>query len=582
MYATSSGQRSLAQGRRYNSGASCYPRLGDKFIARRAHQSPGTLLNCRCEQTVAQATCDADFVEKDVKPARWQLAYNGLVAAAALAIALVRPGRSEAARLQESPVEHVAAQHTARDSQSPSRYEHRLAVYENQQAAAHQAASGDAETHGGTLQHIVNPVATVAEEARLTEANGAAVNGADTAWVLMSTTLVLMMTLPGLALFYGGLARVGSVSSILLQHLGVASIVSIVWLAFGYSVAFSTQGMVEGEMGIHSVVGALDKAFLRGVSEGSVVNTIPEYLWVMFQMTFAIITPCIMLGAFVERMKFSAVMVLCTLWVSVVYLPIAHAVWAGPGSLLGDLGALDFAGGLVVHIASGFSGLLVALMVGKRKKNSMGVHSAPMVMIGTCLLWVGWMGFNVGSALEAGASAAAAMVATQAATAASALTWMLLDAVHGKPSLVGACTGALAGLVTITPAAGFVGPMGSMLMGCIGAIMCRWMVETVKPKLGYDDSLDAFGVHGMGGFVGNIIVGIFAHPLFGGNQVGMLIAQQLAVQTFSGFAVAIYSLLGTFVLVKLTSLLCGGLRVPADVEAVGTDAELAESQAYQT
>ena len=354
------------------------------------------------------------------------------------------------------------------------------------------------------------------------------VNKGDTTWMLVSSALVLLMAIPALALFYGGLVRTKNMLSLLMQVFMIVAIMAIIWVTYGYSLAF-TGG---------TYVGGLSKAFLAGVGTGTYAATfsnnvyIPEYAFVIFQMTFACITPGLIVGAFAERVKFWPLMIFCVVWMTVVYLPIAHMVWywAGPdflsdntadAGLLWGMGALDFAGGTVVHINAGIAGLAGCIVIGKRLgygKENMAPHSLTMTMIGASLLWVGWFGFNAGSNLEANGLAALAFLNTFVATAAAALAWSLIEQVHhGRPSLLGAVTGAVAGMVAITPAAGFAAPMTSILLGLVVSPVCYLFVSIVKKKLAYDDSLDVFGVHGIGGIVGAIATGIVASPDLGGQ-----------------------------------------------------------------
>ncbi|RMD67914.1 MAG: ammonium transporter, partial [Gammaproteobacteria bacterium] len=331
----------------------------------------------------------------------------------------------------------------------------------------------------------------------------------DTAWMLTSTALVLLMTIPGLALFYGGMVRAKNVLSVLMQCFAITALVTVLWALYAYSLAFA-----EG----NAFVGGLSKAFLKGVGVDTLSGTIPETVFMTFQMTFAIITPALIVGAFVERMKFSALLWFMGIWVSAVYAPIAHWVWGG--GWLGELGALDFAGGTVVHINAGMAGLVAALVIGKRKgypTTPMPPHNLTLTMVGASLLWVGWFGFNAGSEVAADGTAGMAMAVTQIATAAAALAWMFTEwAVRGKPTLLGITTGAVAGLVAITPASGFVGPMGALVIGIAAGIICYFFAVHVKRALGYDDSLDVFGVHAIGGIIGALLTGVFAAPFLGG------------------------------------------------------------------
>ena len=332
----------------------------------------------------------------------------------------------------------------------------------------------------------------------------------DTAWMLTSTALVLFMTIPGLALFYGGLVRVQNVLSVLMQCFALTGLITIVWIICGYSLAFNTAGMEAGKITLTSFVGGLGTMFLKGVGVDSLSGTIPETVFITFQLTFAIITPALIAGAFAERMKFSAMLIFSVLWSVVVYAPLCHMAWSGDGSLFGDIiGALDFAGGNVVHINAGIAALVAAILVGKRigyGTSAMPPHSLTLTVVGASMLWVGWFGFNAGSAVAADGAAGMAMLVTQISTATAAVAWMFVEwGKHGKPSALGIVTGAVAGLVAITPASGSVGPIGALAIGLVSGVVCFWGATSLKSKLGYDDSLDAFGVHGIGGIVGALV-----------------------------------------------------------------------------
>ena len=353
----------------------------------------------------------------------------------------------------------------------------------------------------------------------------------NTAWMLTSTALVLFMTIPGLALFYGGLVRSKNVLSVLMQCFTITAVVSLMWIIGLYSLAFDTTGMVKGVTNFHSFIGTFSKVFCRGISLNSLsalsatdARAIPETVFLCYQMTFAIITPALIIGAFAERMKFAAMLVFMATWSLLVYTPICHMVWSGDGSYLGSRwGALDYAGGTVVHINAGVAALVCALVLGKRRgypNVPMPPHNLSVAVVGAAMLWVGWFGFNAGSALAANGRAGMAMLATHTATATAALVWMSIEWVkNGKPSVLGIVSGAVAGLVAITPASGWVGPMGAIAIGAAAGGACFLGVTTVKRHLGYDDSLDAFGVHGVGGTVGAILTGIFAAPALGGLGV---------------------------------------------------------------
>eukprot|EP00241_Pyramimonas_parkeae_P002354 CAMPEP_0114246116 /NCGR_PEP_ID=MMETSP0058-20121206/12274_1 /TAXON_ID=36894 /ORGANISM="Pyramimonas parkeae, CCMP726" /LENGTH=525 /DNA_ID=CAMNT_0001359247 /DNA_START=43 /DNA_END=1620 /DNA_ORIENTATION=+ len=394
---------------------------------------------------------------------------------------------------------------------------------------------------------------------------------ADTAWVLTSTALVLFMTVPGLSAFYGGLVKRDSVLSVLMQCFAITCLMSVLWVVCGYSLSFSTVGMVEGARGLPSIIGGLDKAFLTGVTAESLTGTIPEALWCLFQMTFAIITPALMVGSFVQRMKFNAVMWYVFMWAFAVYFPACHMVWGGAGGFFADMGVLDFAGGIVVHITAGIGALVGAIMLGPRKENKLACGNITLTCLGTGMLWVGWYGFNGGSAIAAGSGAAYAALSTQISAATAALVWMLQDiAETGKASLVGICTGSIAGLAAITPASGFTGPLGALCMGVLSAVVCRFFSTTIKETFNYDDSLDVFGVHGVGGFLGTCLLGILGHTSLGGfNAVPMM--QQTKVQCIAAVATALYTAVASFVCLKITSAITGGLRVPVEAEEKGLD-----------
>ncbi len=446
-------------------------------------------------------------------------------------------------------------------------------------------------------------------------------NKGDTSWMLISSALVLMMSVPGLALFYGGLVRTKNMLSVLTQVFAIVSIACLLWVFFGYSLAFTNGG------GLNDFVGGFSKAFLKGVDANSTVATfsngvvIPEYVYICFQMTFAMITPALIVGAFAERMKFSALVVFTILWVTLIYFPMAHMVWywGGPDAvgnaakalaaatdeaskkaaqdaldavnadagMLFKWGALDFAGGTVVHINAGIAGLVGCLMMGKRigyGRDLLAPHSLTMTMIGASLLWVGWFGFNAGSNLESNGTAALAMINTFVATAAAAVSWLFVEwALKGKPSLLGMLSGAIAGLVAVTPAAGFAGPMGSIVLGLVAGAVCFVMCSTVKNALGYDDSLDVFGVHCVGGILGALATGILVNPALGG--VGLpdyaskpgelavgaydLTTQLLAQGKAVGFTL-LWSGIGSAILYKLIDVTIG-LRVTQEEEREGLD-----------
>ncbi len=464
-------------------------------------------------------------------------------------------------------------------------------------------------------------------------------NPGDTAWMLTSSALVLMMSIPGLALFYGGLVRTKNMLSVLTQVMAIVSMVGVLWVLYGYSIAL---GDTSGSMVAY--IGGFGKKFLMGVDANSTVPTftnghvIPEYAYMVFQMTFAMITPALIVGAFAERMKFSAVMLFMLIWVTFIYFPIAHWVWAtaapddianaakalaaagtdeaaktaaqaklddvtgavgwlaaGSASWMNGVGALDFAGGTVVHINAGIAGLVGALMLGKRVgygKEQMTPHSLTMTMIGAALLWVGWFGFNAGSNLEANGTTALAFVNTMVATAAAAISWLMVEWMFkGKPSLLGMASGAVAGLVAVTPASGFAGPMGSLVLGLLVSPLCLFFVSTVKNKLGYDDALDVFGVHCVGGIFGALATGILVNPALGGvgitdytniagNNAGVYaMGPQMIAQLTAVLATLLWSGIGSAIIYKIVDLIVG-LRVPVDAEREGLDVSEHGERAY--
>jgi Amt family ammonium transporter len=409
-------------------------------------------------------------------------------------------------------------------------------------------------------------------------------NSGDTAWMLTATALVLFMTIPGLALFYAGMVRSKNVLSVMMQCFAITSLVSVLWMAIGYSLAFDTTGMEKGVTNFYSFIGGTSKAFLEGVSRESLIAAFPETVFVTFQMTFAIITPALIVGAFAERMKFSSMLVFMSLWLLVVYCPIAHMVWSGDGGLMWDWGVLDFAGGTVVHINAGIAGLVAALVLGKRKgypTTAMPPHNLGYTLVGASMLWVGWFGFNAGSAVAANGTAGMAMLVTQVATAAAALGWMFSEwAAHGKPSVLGVASGAVAGLVAITPASGTAGPVGALLIGAVAGIGCFFASTKIKRALGYDDSLDVFGVHAVGGTIGALLTGLCVAVLGGsGLAEGVTIGGQLWTQ-FKGVAFTwIYTGIASFILLKLVDLVMG-LRVNEEAETEGLDLALHDERGY--
>lgn len=384
------------------------------------------------------------------------------------------------------------------------------------------------------------------------------INFGHTAWVLTSTALVLFMTLPGLALFYGGLVRSKNTISVLAQCFLIAALTSVIWVVIGYSLSFSGEGLY---------IGNLDKFLLKNIKITSLTGEIPELLFVMFQMTFAIITPALIIGAFVERIKFSAVFLFTLLWVIFVYAPVAHWVWGN--GWLAKKGVLDFAGGLVVHTTAGISSLVIAYFLGRRKgfpKMAHPPHSPVLAMIGASMLWVGWFGFNAGSALAANGNAAMAMLVTHSSAATATLTWMCIDWYkNGKPGLIGIITGMVAGLATVTPASGYIGPMGGIILGLLSGFICYWFVGFIKFKLKIDDSLDVFAVHGVGGILGTLLAGILATDTFGGLGIEKSAFDQTVVQFIGVISVAIFALVVTIIIVKIIQATIG-LRVSSQQE----------------
>ena len=399
----------------------------------------------------------------------------------------------------------------------------------------------------------------------------AQISAGDTAWVMTAAVLVLLMTIPGLALFYGGMVRKKNVLGTMMHSFSIAALVSVLWMAVGYSLAFAPG---------NAVIGGLDRVFLSGmgldmgkqmVTVAPNAGSIPETVFMFFQMTFAIISTAIVTGAFAERMKFSAMLLFSGLWMVLVYAPVCHWVWGG--GFMGDGGVLDYAGGTVVHINAGVAGLVAAIVMGKRVgygKEAMAPHNMAFTLIGAAMLWVGWFGFNAGSAVAADASAGMAMAVTQIAAAAGALSWMLCEKLIGhKPSALGLASGAVAGLVGITPAAGFVGPQAALAIGALTAVGAYFASVVLKRKLGYDDSLDAFGIHGFGGIIGAVLTGLlFSNAIFGGDAT---VGRQVLIQLKDVATTLVYSGVATFIILKVVSLLCGGLRVNKDAEREGLD-----------
>ena len=384
----------------------------------------------------------------------------------------------------------------------------------------------------------------------------------DTAWMIVATALVLLMTIPGLSLFYGGLTRRKNILSVLVQCFAVTALMSLLWVIYGYSFATAGDGKIFGDFSV---------LFLKGITPDSMSGTFPESVFVTFQMTFAIITPALIVGAFAERMKFSAVMIFLVIWFTFSYCPVWHMVWNPNGYLVSTWEAIDFAGGTVVHINAGVAALVACIMLGKRKgypDSPMPPHNVPFVLIGAALLWVGWFGFNAGSALTAGGQAGMAQLVTQVATAAAAFTWMMIEwCSKGKPTAIGLATGAVAGLVAITPASGSVGPMAAIAIGVTAGLVCYWAATSLKKKLGYDDSFDVFGVHGVGGIVGALLTGVFAFS----DEGREIIKNQFTGQLMSVLVTVIWSAVVTFIAIKIAGALCGGIRVDEETEMEGLD-----------
>ncbi|MDC1121860.1 ammonium transporter [Nitrospinaceae bacterium] len=407
---------------------------------------------------------------------------------------------------------------------------------------------------------VIFPSMALAEEA-------AVLSSGDTAWMLTATALVLFMTIPGLSLFYGGMVRSKNILSVLMQCFAITSLMTLLWVLYAYSIAFGGDGPFWG---------GLSKMFLAGVGVDTLSGTIPETVFMTFQMTFAIITPALMVGAFAERMKFSAMLIFMTIWMTLVYAPICHWVWGG-GGWLGNKGILDFAGGTVVHINAGIAGLVAAIVLGKRKgypTTAMPPHNLGYTLMGASMLWVGWFGFNAGSELAADGVAGMAMAVTQIATAAAALSWMFIEwAKHGKPSVLGIASGAVAGLVAITPASGAVGPMGAIAIGLASGAGCFITSTTLKRAMGYDDSLDVFGIHAVGGIIGAILTGVFCAEFLGGAGFGAditSISAQIKVQAVGVGATIVYTGIVSFIILKVLDGIMG-LRVTDDEESEGLD-----------
>ncbi len=433
-------------------------------------------------------------------------------------------------------------------------------------------------------QEVVEAAAEVIEEAPAAPT----FDSGDTAWILTSMVLVLFMTIPGLSLFYAGLVRKKNVLSVLMQCFALTALITVLWVAYGYSLAFGTGGMEEGVVNLNSFIGDFSKLFLTGVTRESVVMTLPESLFVCFQCTFAIITPALIVGAFAERMKFSAMLLFSALWFTFSYIPVCHMAWAGVGGLFWDWAVLDFAGGTVVHINAGIAALVCALVIGPRKgfpERPMPPHNLTMAVTGAGMLWVGWFGFNAGSAAAANQAAGYAMLVTHLATAVAALTWMFIEWVkNGKPSALGVITGAVAGLVAITPAAGSAGIPGAILIGLASSAGCFVAATTLKKALGYDDSLDAFGVHGVGGIIGAILTGVACNAAWGGTGFvaggdAASMMSQVTVQVMSVGVTVVISGVVSFLALMICKFTVG-LRPTPEEEEEGLDLALHGEEGY--
>ncbi|WP_394225413.1 ammonium transporter [Paracoccus marcusii] len=460
----------------------------------------------------------------------------------------------------------------------------------------------------GLLAAVLSAVPAFAQDAAapVVEATAPIVDKGDAAWLMMSAVLVIFMTLPGLALFYGGLVRAKNMLSVLMQVLTIFSIIAILWVAFGYSLAFTGAGSAEDATFFTPYIGGLSKAFLAGVGTDALAETfstgvyVPELAFVIFQMAFACIASALIVGATAERLKFSAVILFVVIWFCFSYIPMAHMVWwwggpsayDAPSGLLFGHGALDFAGGTVIHINAGVAALVAAMVAGPRlgyRKELLAPHNLTFTLVGGCILWVGWFGFNAGSNLEANGLTALAMINTAVATAAAVLAWSFGEwMMRGHPSLLGGISGAIAGLVGVTPAAGFVGPMGAIAIGLIAGLVCMWFVISVKPRMGIDDSLDVFGIHGVGGIVGAILTGVFAAPSLGGGGVfdystgavgEYAMGAQVWNQTLGVIIAIVWSAVVSFIAIHIVKALIG-LRVSDSDERQGLDVTTHGENAY--
>ncbi|EJB8497439.1 ammonium transporter [Acinetobacter baumannii] len=407
-------------------------------------------------------------------------------------------------------------------------------------------------------------------------------DAASTVWIMISAILVLIMFIPGLALFYGGMIRAKNVLSIFSQFFAVAGVVGILWVAFVYSCVADTSNMTEGALNLNSFIGGLSKAFFAGINDQTLIAGVPEYVLATFGLTFAMITPCIALGGFAERIKFGSAVLFSALWLALVYGPLAHMVWGGPGAIMHNWGVLDFAGGTAVHINSGVAALVGAIVLGKRRgwpTTAMPPHNLVYTMIGAALLWVGWFGFNVGSALAANSTAGLVLLTTMIATCGGIFGWMLIEKILLKHvTSLGLASGAIAGLVGITPAAAYVGPLGAIAVGIITSICCFFAVTGLKRKFGFDDALDVFALHGVGGMVGCILTGIFCIPALGGNQ-DVNVFNQVVAQISSILLTVVYCGVFTFIIMKIIDKTIG-LRVSNEAEQLGLDLSDHNERAY--
>lgn len=406
---------------------------------------------------------------------------------------------------------------------------------------------------------------------------------ASTVWMIISSLLVLFMCIPGLALFYGGMVRTKNVLSIFTQFLGIAGVVSVLWVAFVYSMTADGTNMAEGVYNLNSFVGGLNKAFLIGIDENTLIGGVPEYVLLTFGLAFAIITPCIVVGGFAERMKFSAVMLFSILWLIIVYAPVNHIVWGGSGALFHNWGVLDFAGGTAIHINAGIAALVGAFVLGRRKgwpTTPMPPHNVIFTLMGMAFLWLGWFGFNVGSALAINESAIVAFITTMFATCTGILGWLVIEKIKsGHVTALGLASGAIAGLVGITPACAFVGPLGALFIGFVSAIGCYYAITVLKKKLGVDDALDVFALHGIGGIIGCILTGVFCVPALGGKVEGIEIIPQVTAQIASIIVTIIYSGLVTWIIMKVVDKMIG-LRASPEAEQKGLDISDHNERAY--